>query len=138
MFRDAMQEERPDGRAKWSWFRIGGLIWFWVGPVGSAMAYYFKDKPISPEIGTLTAIILLGVAAGKGISAFAPGINAYAGGMGPGGMYGQPGMQTGVPQPGGYPGVNPNPYGAPVQPMPAGVPPVSTAKREEAAAKGGQ
>jgi hypothetical protein len=67
---DTMKEKQSDGTLKWSWLRLCGLIWFWLGDIGSLAAYYFFDKPISGEICTLTVVILLGVVGGKATSSF--------------------------------------------------------------------
>lgn len=70
LIENIFKETQTDGKRKWSWFRIAGFIWFWIADIGSLLMYWLKGLIISPEIATLTGIILLGVVSGKAVTAF--------------------------------------------------------------------
>jgi len=62
---DTMKETQSDGTRKWSWFRIAGLLWFWIACIPTILLWWINGLVISDGFIYLTGIIYLNVLGGK-------------------------------------------------------------------------
>lgn len=65
---NCMKETQSDGTRKFSWFRIGGIIWFWIVCIPAAYLSFFHGYVIQDGLVYLTGIIILGVVGGKAVT----------------------------------------------------------------------